>query len=96
MSRKSEIVSHFGGRLSLGHSPRAPVLVGRIKRQRHFRAIRGILVAERSKLEGGHRHERRATIKIGAAAGTGWVMDAERKRKLLWDNAVRFYARAEI
>ena len=23
-----------------------------------------------------------------------WVMDAERRRKLLWDNAIRFYARA--
>jgi hypothetical protein len=23
-----------------------------------------------------------------------WVMDAERKRKLLWDNAIRFYAGA--
>jgi hypothetical protein len=25
-----------------------------------------------------------------------WVMDAERKRKLLWDNAIRFYARAPV
>ena len=25
-----------------------------------------------------------------------WTMDAERKRKLLWDNAVRFYARAPV
>jgi hypothetical protein len=25
-----------------------------------------------------------------------WVMDAERKRKLLWDNAIRFYARAPL
>jgi hypothetical protein len=23
-------------------------------------------------------------------------MDAERKRKLLWDNAIRFYARAPV
>ena len=25
-----------------------------------------------------------------------WEMDAERKRKLLWDNAIRFYARAPV
>ena len=25
-----------------------------------------------------------------------WVIDAERKRKLLWDNAIRFYARAPV
>jgi hypothetical protein len=25
-----------------------------------------------------------------------WEMDAERKRKLLWDNAVKFYARAPV
>jgi len=25
-----------------------------------------------------------------------WVMDAERKRKLLWDKAIRFYARAPV
>jgi predicted TIM-barrel fold metal-dependent hydrolase len=25
-----------------------------------------------------------------------WEMDSERKRKLLWDNAVRFYARAPV
>jgi predicted TIM-barrel fold metal-dependent hydrolase len=25
-----------------------------------------------------------------------WAMGQERKRKLLWDNAVRFYARAPI
>jgi predicted TIM-barrel fold metal-dependent hydrolase len=25
-----------------------------------------------------------------------WVMDPERKRKLLWDNAIRFYARAPV
>ena len=25
-----------------------------------------------------------------------WEMDTERKRKLLWDNAVRFYARAPV
>jgi predicted TIM-barrel fold metal-dependent hydrolase len=25
-----------------------------------------------------------------------WTMDAERKRKLLWDNAIRFYARAPV
>jgi uncharacterized protein len=27
---------------------------------------------------------------------TAWDMAAERKRKLLWDNAVRFYARAPV
>ena len=26
----------------------------------------------------------------------GWDMAEERKRKLLWDNAVRFYARAKV
>jgi hypothetical protein len=26
----------------------------------------------------------------------GWAMDTERKRKLFWDNAVRFYARAPV
>jgi hypothetical protein len=25
-----------------------------------------------------------------------WKMDSERKRRLLWDNAVRFYARAPV
>ena len=25
-----------------------------------------------------------------------WAMDPERKRKLFWDNAVRFYARAPV
>jgi predicted TIM-barrel fold metal-dependent hydrolase len=25
-----------------------------------------------------------------------WAMDTERKRKLLWDNATRFYARASV
>jgi predicted TIM-barrel fold metal-dependent hydrolase len=25
-----------------------------------------------------------------------WEMDAERKRKLLWDNAIRFYARVPV
>jgi predicted TIM-barrel fold metal-dependent hydrolase len=25
-----------------------------------------------------------------------WEMDAKRKRKLLWDNATRFYARAPV
>jgi predicted TIM-barrel fold metal-dependent hydrolase len=25
-----------------------------------------------------------------------WEMDTERKRKLLWDNAIRFYARAPV
>jgi predicted TIM-barrel fold metal-dependent hydrolase len=25
-----------------------------------------------------------------------WEMDAERKRKLLWGNAIRFYARAPV
>jgi predicted TIM-barrel fold metal-dependent hydrolase len=27
---------------------------------------------------------------------TGWNMAETRKRKLLWDNAVRFYARAGL
>jgi predicted TIM-barrel fold metal-dependent hydrolase len=27
---------------------------------------------------------------------TGWEMSESRKRKLLWDNAVRFYARAAV
>jgi len=26
----------------------------------------------------------------------GWEMDTERKRKLLWDNAIRFYGRAPV
>jgi predicted TIM-barrel fold metal-dependent hydrolase len=26
----------------------------------------------------------------------GWKMDTERKRKLLWDNAIQFYARAPV
>ena len=27
---------------------------------------------------------------------TAWNMDEQRKRKLLWDNAARFYARAQL
>jgi hypothetical protein len=55
----------------------------------------------------GHRSGRRsrADVRVGLSAWRepfpqsaslvlDWAMDPERKRKLLWDNAVRFYARA--
>ena len=32
----------------------------------------------------------------GSCSVLDWVMDAQRKRKLLWDNAIRFYARAPV
>ena len=38
----------------------------------------------------------RATFPSSVSLVLDWAMDPERKRKLFWDNAVRFYARAPV
>ena len=90
---------------------RTPGTRSQAERIRHRRALfpehrdPGGRQADKRRHRSGRRS--RADVRVGLSAWlkplresvplvADWVMDRERKRKLLWDNAARFYARASV